>query len=65
MRIDKNIATNVVGVIGVIAGAANPVLSATQGASLDTAGITQLILSICFGIVSFFTGRTQPQSITQ
>jgi len=61
MKVNKNVLTNVVGVIGVIAGATEPVLAATATASIGTTGIVQLVLSICFGIVAFFTGRPQAQ----
>lgn len=61
MTVNKDLVTTVVGVIGAVAGAANPVLQATNTGTIDNQGITQLILSIVVAIIGFFTGRPQAE----
>jgi hypothetical protein len=61
MTANKNVITTVVGVIGAVATATQPVLDMTQAASLDNKGIAQLFMAIAFAVIGFFTGRPQAE----
>ena len=61
MSVNKDLITTVVGVLGAVASASQPVVSLTQGNSMDTKGIAQLVMAIAFAVIGFFTGRPQVQ----
>lgn len=56
MTASKDTITTVLGGIGAVITAAQPVVSASQG-NLDNNGIVQLILAVVFGLFGFFTNK--------
>jgi len=59
MSVNKDVVTTIAGVLGAVATAAQPVMEASQGASLNNQGIAQLVLAAVVAILGFFTGRPQ------
>jgi hypothetical protein len=57
INVNKDTVTTVVGVLGAVAGAVQPVVNANATGNFDAKGIAQLVLSIAFAVVSWFVGK--------
>jgi hypothetical protein len=60
MTIDKDTITTVVGAIGAIAYATEPIVNTVQG-SMHSDDWTKIIFAVCSAITAYFIGKKQPE----
>jgi len=57
MTANRDTLTTVLGGIGAVLTAAQPVIATTQGTHIDSKGIIQIVLAAVFALFGFFTNR--------